>query len=361
MTDDHSFSRATGAGQAPDDGETPHTEEALEELLSRPSAEVVAAVGSLEGDFVVLGAGGKMGPSLARMLRRGLDACGGAKRRVWAVARFSEERSRSVLDAAGIETIRGDLTDRDQVTRLPEAENVVFMAGQKFGTSAAPEATWAMNCYVPALIAERYPRARTAVFSTGCVYPQVPVVSGGSREGDLLEPVGDYASSCVGRERLFGYFSRRNGTPVVFCRLNYAIDLRYGVLVDIATKVLAGEPVDVTMGFVNVIWQGDACAQAIRCLPYASSPPFALNLTGPETLSVRALAHRFGELFGREPRIVGQEAETALLANASKAHALFGYPSVPLERMIEWAAHWLQSGGRTLGKPTHFETRDGKY
>jgi len=315
----------------------------------------------LDGDVVVLGAAGKMGPSLARMARRGLDACERKMLRVIAVSRFSEAGSRANLEAAGVETVRCDLTNREDVAALPEATNVIFMAGHKFGTTAAPDLTWIMNTYVPALTAERYHHSRIVAFSTGCVYPNVPVSSGGAREEDALEPDGDYANSCVGRERVLTYFSRTNGTPVALFRLNYAIDLRYGVLVDVARKVLAGTPVDVTMGHANVIWQGDANAQALQCLAHAASPPFAVNVTGPETVSIRWLACRFGELFGREPEIVGTEAETALLSNASRAHALFGYPTVVLDTMVQWTAEWLQAGGRLLGKPTHFEVRDGRF
>ncbi len=341
--------------------EAPADEAALEELLSRPTSGLLATFAELEGDLLILGAGGKMGPTLARMARRALDEVGRRDQRVIAVARFSDPAVRAGLEAVGVAPVRADLTDRGEVAGLPEVPNVVFMAGQKFGTTDAPDATWHMNTYVPALVAERFAGSRIVAFSTGCVYPNVPVASGGSREEDPLGPLGDYANSCVGRERILTYFSRAQGTPMVLFRLNYAIDLRYGVLVDVAQKVLAGEPVDVTMGYVNVIWQGDAGAQALQCLAHASAPPLALNVTGPETVSVRVLAQRFGELFGREPRIVGTEAETALLSNAGRAHALFGYPTVPLDILIGWVAGWLSRGGRLLGKPTHYETRDGKY
>lgn len=345
---------AAGAG-------TPATIEELEERLSRPTARAREALASLSGDLLILGASGKMGPSLARMARRALDDAGDVKRRVIAVARFSDPESRASLEEARVETIVADLTDPAAVDALPEAENVLFLAGQKFGTSSAPEATWLMNTYVPALVARRFSRSRIVVFSTGCVYANVPAVGGGSVEQDPLEPLGDYANSCVGRERIFSYYSRLNNTPMTLFRLNYAIDLRYGVLVDIATRVLAGEPVDVTQGYVNVIWQGDACAQALQCLAHAAAPPLALNITGPETISVRYLAGRFGDLFGKQPVIAGTEEGTALLSNASRAHSLFGYPEVPLERMIGWVAGWLLRGGELLNKPTHFQTRDGKY
>ena len=253
--------------------------------------------------------------------------------------------------------------DRTQVERLPDTENLVFMAGQKFGTAAAPERTWAMNAYVPAVVAERYApaRPRTVVFSTGCVYPNTPVASGGSREEDPLEPLGEYANSCVARERLFEHFAGAHRAPLLLFRLNYAVDLRYGVPVDIARKVRDGEPIDLTTGHVNVIWQGDANAMALRSLLHAAWPPVALNVTGPETVSVRDLAHRFGDLFGRPPILAGEEADTALLSNAARALALFGPPEVPLETLVRWCAAWQRCGGRLLNKPTRFEARDGRY
>ena len=342
----------------------PADEAELDERLSRPTAGLVADFARLEGDVLVLGAGGKMGPTLARMARRGLDEAGRGGQKVIAVARFSDPAARAGLEAGGVGTIAADLSDRAQIAALPDAANVIFMAGQKFGTSGAPDATWMMNSYVPALVAERYApgRARIVAFSTGCVYANTPVGSGGSREGDPLEPLGEYANSCVGRERMFEHFARRHGSPLALFRLNYAVDLRYGVLVDVARKVRDGEPIDVTMGHVNVIWQGDANAMALRSLLHASADPaLALNVTGPETATIRALAQRFGELLGREPVLTGVEAETALLSNAARAHALFGYPEVPLETLIRWVAGWLGTGGRLLNKPTHYETRDGKY
>lgn len=346
--------------------EAPADEQALEERLSRPTDALVADFAELEGDVLVLGAGGKMGPTLARMARRALDAAGRKNQRVLAVARFSDPAARAGLEAAGVETIPADLTDRAGVAALPDAANVVFMAGQKFGTSDAPEFTWLMNAYVPALVAERYAPlpSRLVVFSTGCVYPNVPIASGGSREEDALDaPVlGDYANSCVARERLFTHFAKLHHAPLVLFRLNYAVDLRYGVLVDVARKVFAGEPIDLTMGHANVIWQGDANAIALRSLLHGTGDgPLPLNVTGPEIVSIRALAHRFGERFGRAPVLMGEEADTALLSNASRAHARFGYPTVPLETLIDWVADWQRRGGRLLNKPTHYETRDGKY
>ena len=269
--------------------QAPRTEEELEELLSRPTAGVVDALRASPGDVVVLGAGGKMGPTLARMVRRGADQLGDG-REVVAVSRFSSTHAMTQLEAWGVRAVRADLGDRDALAALPDAPNVIYMAGQKFGTRELPALTWVANTVVPALAAERYRGARVVAFSTGNVYPLTPVAAGGSREGDAPGPVGEYAWSCLGRERVFEHASRARGTPVAIVRLNYAVDLRYGVLVDIARKVLSGEPIDLRMGHVNLIWQGDASAQAIQCLPRASIPPMVVNVTGPETLSVHALA-----------------------------------------------------------------------
>lgn len=336
------------------------TEAQLEDALSRPTPGVVADLAHLEGDLLVLGVGGKIGPTLAMMARRALDQAGG-RRRVIGVARFSQPGLRKRLEAAGVETCACDLLDREAVQALPDAANVVFMAGTKFGTTGAEAFTWATNAYLPGVVAERYRGARLVVFSTGCVYPLVPVVSGGATEETPPSPVGEYAQSTLGRERVFEHFSRAFGTPVTLLRLNYAVELRYGVVLDLAQRVWHGAPIDLTMGAVNVIWQGDANAVALRCLAIAQSPPTVLNVTGPETLSVRWLAGRLGQLLGREPVFTGQEAETALLSNASRAHGLFGYPEVPVETILQWVAHWVRIGGPTLNKPTHFETRDGQF
>lgn len=336
------------------------TNEELKELLSRPTPGVMATLERLPGDILILGVAGKMGLTLARMARRALDQLG-RQDKVIGVARFSNPEAEAELHEHGIETRRCDLLDREAVEKLPLAPNILFLAGQKFGTSSGPELAWAMNTLVPAYCAEKYSDSRIVAFSTGCVYPLTPVIQGGSREGDDLGPPGDYANSCVGRERIFTYYSKKNGTPLTIYRLNYAIDLRYGVLLDVAQKVWNSEPLDVTMGHANVIWQGDANAQALQCLEYASSPPFIINITGPETISLRALAHRFGELLGREPIITGEESPTAWLNNASQAHRLFGYPTVSLDQMVQWVAEWVQNSGATLGKPTHFEEREGKF
>jgi nucleoside-diphosphate-sugar epimerase len=328
----------------------------LDELLSRPSAGVVEDLGRVGGDVLVLGAGGKMGPTLARMARRAAP-----RKRIIAVARFSEPGLREALARDGIATIAADLLDRAAVARLPEVENVVFMAGRKFGAEGDLPLTWAMNVEVPAIVAERFQRSRIVAFSTGCVYPFADVAGGGSTEETPLDPPGEYAMSCVGRERMFQYFSERRGTPGRLFRLNYAIDLRYGVLYDIARAVLDGAAIDVTMGYVNVIWQGDACAAALRSLAHCTAPTSPINVSGPEILSVRHLAERFGERLGRAPVIAGREAPTAWITNTAAAVRLFGPPLVPLDTMIEWVADWVRRGGASFGKPTKFEKRDGRY
>jgi nucleoside-diphosphate-sugar epimerase len=310
---------------------------------------------------MVLGAGGKMGPTLARMVRRGLDEIGHPQRRVIAVSRFSSLSAAEALHQHGVETIVCDLLDQRAVQNLPDAPNVIFMAGQKFGTSEAPELTWVMNTLTPAYVAERFAHSRIVVFSTGCVYPLMPAEGRGAREDDPLTPPGEYANSCVGRERVFEHFSKRNGTCLAFFRLCYAIDLRYGVLLDVAQKVAQGVPVDVTMGAANVIWQGDANARAIQCLTHATSPPVAVNVTGQERVSIRALAQKFGERLGKPARITGTENATAWIWDASLSYEWFGPPMVSLDEMIEATAQWIEHGGATIGKPTHFEVHDGQF
>jgi hypothetical protein len=336
------------------------SEAALEDAISSPSSGLLASMRSTPGDIVVLGAGGKMGPTLARMARRALNELGTSDR-VIAVSRFSSARSEQSLRASGIHTIRCDLLDRRAVHALPDAPNVIFMAGQKFGTRAAPSLTWAMNVVLPSIAAERYADSRIVAFSTGNVYALSSTSGGGSLESDAPSPVGEYAMSCLGRERIFENASARCGTRVSIVRLNYAIDLRYGVLVDIASCVLRGEPIDLRMGHVNVIWQGDANDWALRSLARASAPPFVVNVTGRETLAVRALAARFGELLHRAPAFTGTEAPDALLSNASLAHSLFGPPSVSASTLLEWVAEWVRAGRPLLGRPTHFEERTGAF
>ncbi len=320
----------------------------------------MAAAAALDGDVLILGVGGKMGPSLAVRMRRALDQAG-SRHRVIAVARFSNPGVAEAMKSAGIETITSDLLEPGALSRLPDSPNVIFMAAMKFGTTGGEHLTWAMNTYLPGLVAERYRSSRIAAFSTGNVYPLVPAVSGGATEFTPPNPVGEYAQSALGRERMFEYISRAYGTPVVILRLNYANELRYGVLLDIGQRVFERRPVDLRMGAVNVIWQGDANSICMRSLAHAQSPPLILNLTGPECVSVRYLANEFGRRFGIDPVLDGEEHATALLSNASRATALFGYPSVTPGQLIDWVAAWIGMGGSTHGKPTHFETRDGRF
>lgn len=329
----------------------------LDDLLSTPRRETSAALDACPGDIIILGAGGKMGPTLARMAARATNGF----RRVMAVSRWSSGDAARALNRAGVETIQCDLLDRDAVARLPDAPNVVFMAGQKFGTSGAPAMTWAMNTLVPANCAERYTNSRIVAFSTGNVYPLTPLSAGGSREDDALGPVGEYAASCVGRERVFELYAERSATRVAIVRLNYAIDLRYGVLVDLALRVHRGDAVPVDMGYVNVIWQGDANRIALECLSRASEPPFVVNVTGSEVLSVRTLAEWFGSRFGRPVAFTGSERPDALLSNTKRMQATFAPAEVTLDSMLEWIADWIERGGPLLGKPTKFEARDGKF
>jgi nucleoside-diphosphate-sugar epimerase len=336
------------------------SEAELEERLSRPSAQDIALLREMEGDLVIIGAAGKMGPSLARRAARARSAAG-VKKRIVAVSRFSSPAAERFLEEAGVETWRADLLQPADFATLPDAQNVIFMAGRKFGSTGAESLTWAMNAYLPVLVAERYRKSRVVAFSSGNVYPLVPVDSGGASEETAPAPVGEYAQSVLARERLFEYFSGCYGTPVTLLRLNYAVDLRYGVLPDIGRKVFEGRSVDLSTGAVNVIWQGDANSVALRSLALGQSPPLVLNLTGPETLSVRAVANRYAELFGKPAVLEGHEAPTALLSNAGRCHRLLGLPSVSADQMIEWSAEWIRMGGVDLGKPTHFEARDGRF
>ncbi|HWE41861.1 MAG TPA: NAD(P)-dependent oxidoreductase [Gemmatimonadaceae bacterium] len=340
----------------------PRSEEELDEELSTPRDATVAALARAPGDIIILGAGGKMGPTLARMAVRAAEtADGGARRRVIAVSRFSSPTAEDSLRRAGVDTLRCDLLDRDAVRRLPAVPNVIYMAGQKFGTSDAPPRTWMQNVVVPAICAERYAGARIVAFSTGNVYPLTPRTSGGSRETGPLAPVGEYAASCLGRERVFEHYSATAGTKVAIVRLNYAIDLRYGVLVDIASAVLQGRPVPLAMGHVNVIWQGDANRVALELLPHASSPPFVVNVTGGEAIAVRAAAQELARRMRREATFSGEEAPTALLSDSAKMRKLLGPPAMPLGTLFDWVAAWVSAGNPLLGKPTGFEKRDGAF
>ncbi len=340
----------------------PCSEAELDEYLSRPTAGTVSDLAATSGDVLVLGAGGKLGYTLCRMARRSLDLAGARDRRVIAVSRFADPGSTDRFREARVETIAADLLETGALESLPDAPNMVYLAGMKFGSSGNLPATWAMNTFLPGLVAHRFPRARIVALSTGNVYPLVPIASGGATETDLPGPVGEYAQSCLGRERMFGYYSERDGIPLAIIRLNYANALRYGVLVDIALKVAAGEPVDVSMGHVNVIWQGDASVAILRGLAVCAAPPIVLNVSGPETASVRWIATRLAELLDvARPSIVGVESETALLSNSSRQHALFGYPAVPLDQLLRWTAAWIRGGGRLLNKPTAFQVRDGRF
>ena len=339
----------------------PRTDREIELLLSTPTPGATKAVASLPGDFMVLGVGGKMGTTTAVMLRRALDAAGRKDATVTGISRFSRTEARSELEELGVRTLSCDLADAAQVAALPAATNVLFLAGQKFGTDSAPGLTWIQNTVVPMFVAQRFRDSRTVIFSTGCVYPFVPVTGPGANEREPVTFLGEYASTCVGRERVFTYFSQQFGTPQLIYRLNYSVELRYGVLVDLALKVQQGAPVDLTMGWLNCIWQGDACARAIQCLAHTASPPRILNITGPEKLRIRTLAEEFGRRLGRAPVLTGTEAPDTWLADASESIRLFGPPEMAVTDMMDLITGYLQEGGRMLGKPTHFETRSGKF
>jgi nucleoside-diphosphate-sugar epimerase len=334
-------------------------EQQLEELLSRPSAADVEFARALGGDVIVLGAGGKMGPSLVRRVRRAIDAAG-AQRRVLAVARFSEPGLAEALERDRIETIACDLLDPGQVAALPRAPNVLFLAGRKFGSTGRPDLTWAQNVVVPSLVAPHFRDSRIVVFSTGNVYPLVSPGGSGATEQDPVGPVGEYAQTCLGRERVFEHAARERGTRCLLFRLFYSVDLRYGTLVDLARAVLAGEPVDLRASHVNAIWQGDANSYAFRGLALCESPPLPLVVTGPESVSVKAVAEAFGRRFKRPVRYTGSPGP-ALLGDPSRCVSLLGAPELDLGRLVDWVARWVERGGRSLGKPTHFEATDGRF
>ncbi|MGN7759993.1 NAD-dependent epimerase/dehydratase family protein [Paenibacillus sp. 22594] len=336
------------------------TIEELEVGMTTPSDELIRDIRELDGDILLLGIGGKMGPTLGKLAVNAVKEAGGNKR-VLGASRLSDSSLREELEQAGIETFPVDLLNDAELQKLPEVRNVLYMAGNKFGTAGNEHFTWAMNAYLPGRVAEKFRESRIVVFSTGNVYPLTPLIQGGASEEHLTGPIGEYGQSCLGRERVFEHFSRKYEIPMAVYRLNYAIDLRYGVLLEVAKAVHAGTPVDVTMGHVNVIWQGDANEIALRSLRICSTPPAVLNVTGPETVSIRWIAEEFGARLGAKPTFTGTEAATALLSNAGRSHQLFGYPSVSLRDMIDWTAAWVAEGGATLNKPTHFQERKGNY
>ena len=335
-------------------------EEQLEELLSRPDEEVIKMFSKLDGDLMFLGVSGKIGQTLSRMAKRACDEAG-VKKRIVGVSLYENEEQQKKFEKTGIETIHGDLLDTKFTNRLPNIKNVFYLAGMKFGSVDNLAMTWAINSYLPAIVADHFRTSRIVAFSTGCVYPLVPVVSGGSKETDPPVAIGEYAQSCLGRERMFEYGSNKNKTEIALIRLNYSVEMRYGVLVDIATKVWNKQPVDLTMGYFNVIWQGDMNNFVLRSLELVKSPAKVLNITGPEILTVREVAKEFGNLFGVDAILTGTEAPTALLSNSEEAFSLFGRPKVAIDQVIKWIAHWIKEDKGLLGKPTHFEVRDGKY
>lgn len=333
---------------------------ALYNELLRPSEALISDIARLSGDIIILGVGGKMGPALAKLAKQSIDAAG-IRKEVIGVARFSDSGLQQELQAYGVKTYAADLLNDKELLQLPAVENVLYLAGTKFGTTGKESFTWAMNSYLPGRVAEKYKASKIVAFSTGNVYPLTAVTSGGATENELAEPIGEYAQSCLGRERIFQYFAAKNNTPTLIYRLNYAVDVTYGVLVEIAKAVKEARPIDLRMGYVNVIWQGEANEVALRCLHHCTVPSAILNVTGPEALSVRSIAEGFGEYFQTNPVFVNEEQETALLSNASACYRLFGGPSVSLNQMMKVIAGWLETGGKTLNKPTHFQEREGKF
>lgn len=334
--------------------------EDLEERLARPGTELVEMMKRLDGDIMILGIAGKMGLTMGKLAVNAIREVGIAKK-VFGVARFSSPDDRRKLDSWGIETIPCDLLDQNEVAKLPQVRNVIFMAGRKFGTDGSEDLTWAMNVLTPAFTAEHFKNSRIVFFSTGCVYPLVGIESCGCTEEIVPQPVGEYSQSCLGRERIFQYSARKNGTEMLIFRLNYAIDLRYGVLHDIASSIMAGKPVDNTVGFFNAIWQGDANSCALRCLELCKNPCEIMNITGPEIVSVEAAALKLGKLLGKEVTFRGTPGNRCYLSNSAKMCSMLGYPSVSMETMIRWQAEWILNGGVSIGKPTHFEVNNGKF
>jgi nucleoside-diphosphate-sugar epimerase len=335
--------------------------EELDAALYEPSEHLVAAIERLAGDLLILGAGGKMGPTFARMACRAFEIAG-KRSRVLAVSRFTNNELASDLATHGIETISGDLFDTEFVRNLHDAENILYLVGMKFGAATDSARTWASNTYIAGLVADRFRTSRIVALSTGNVYGLVPVDHGhGATEQSPLLPDGEYAASAIGRERIFEYFSREHGTRTAIIRLNYATEFHYGVLVDLAQKVFRNEPISLATGYFNTIWQRDACDMILRTFEHATSPPLVLNIAGLERLSVRTVCEHFGKVFGSEPKFIGTESTTALLSDAQLSRHLLGPPPMSLEQMLEWTADWIQQGGETWNRPTHFEVRDGKF
>ena len=331
-------------------------ESGMEDILSEPTEATKKVVATLNGDIVVLGAGGKMGPTLAMMLKKSSDG-----KNVYAVSRFGDKAVKAGIEEAGVKTIEADLLDESQYCKLPKVENVFYLAGMKFGATGNQPLTWALNSFLPGMVARHYRDARIVAFSTGNVYPLVDIKSGGAQEDTIPEPVGEYAQSCLGRERMFEYFSQLHNTPVTIVRLNYANEPRYGIIVDLTLRILNDEPIDLTMGAVNLIWQRDANDYIIQAISLAKSPPAILNVTGQDTLPIRQLAELIGKELNKEPRFVSQEAQTALLSNASYCFSVFGYPKTTLEEMVSVIVKWVESGKKVLNKPTKYDIRDGKF
>ena len=337
------------------------TEDELDAILARPYPALVEFMQSLDGDIAILGIAGKMGMTLGQLAVNAIRAAGVSKK-VYGVSRFSDPAAPSQLEAIGIVPLRCDLLDRASVGKLPSVPNVIYMAGRKFGTGGEEDLTWAMNVLAPANVAEAFPASRIVAFSTGCVYPLRSAAQGGCTEDIPPAPVGEYAQSCLGRERVFGYYSRRQGTPVCLLRLNYALDLRYGVLHDIAQTVWQGLPLNLNVPCFNGIWQGDANNQTLLALNHCGTPPAIINLTGPETISVADLAAQFAQLFDKPLMAdTSQAGKLAYLNDAGRSHKLFGQPRVALETVVKWTADWIRQGGRSLGKPTHFEVSSGAF
>ncbi len=336
------------------------TPDHLDDLISEPGSEVIDAISRIDGDFIFLGVGGKIGPSLARMAKKACDRAGVNKRIIGVFRSGSKEQLKQIEDA-GIEPVTGDLLDISFIKNLPAVKNVFFLAGMKFGSQGNLSQTWAVNSFMPGLVAEHFKDSKIVAYSTGCVYPLVSVESGGSLETDTPEPFGEYAQSCLGRERMFEYGSVKYNTPVTLIRLNYSVELRYGVLVDIALKVKNKQPVDLSMGYFNAIWQGDANEMVLRSIETTASPAVILNITGPEILSVREVANDFGRLFNVDVKFTGKESDTALLSNSNVAFNMLGTPRTPIKQVIKWTAGWIMNEGKLLHKPTRFEVRDGKY